>query len=236
MEAPQLSPQRIVNRYNGSNTTAIEGNRNVIVVCVAGSSFCLLRGAGRLCEASTNPLLKARTAQKVPVSCGTTSEPSLAEAECHQYLPPKETRPLPTGPTWPLLWLPQLNGQGASGPDSSCPANTGEGCFATTLAILYLPEGCAGSVGLRDAMCPSIGQSASPPSLCGRRAGAHGLSVLRSNSPATSTARFHDGIAVRREKFAEDTMPGKSLEKVYLEKIPFRARISPTGPMMTDLP
>lgn len=60
--------------------------------------------------------------------------------------------------------------------------------------------------------------------------------MLRSNSPATSTARFHDGITVRREKFAEDTMPGKSLEKVYLEKIPFRARISPTGPMMTDLP
>lgn len=42
LEVSQLSPQCIVNRYNGSNTTAIEGNRNFIVVCVTGSSFWLL--------------------------------------------------------------------------------------------------------------------------------------------------------------------------------------------------
>jgi len=61
LEVPQLSPQHVVSRYNGSNTTATEGNRNVIVVCGAGSSFWLLRGAGHLCEASKSPLLKVQT-------------------------------------------------------------------------------------------------------------------------------------------------------------------------------
>lgn len=71
---------------------------------------------------------------------------------------PKEMQPLPAAPEWPLFWLAQLNDQGASGPDRSCPAKEhtlGKGCFATAWAVPYLPQGYTCSVELRDAMCPS---------------------------------------------------------------------------------
>lgn len=103
----------------------------------------------------------------------------------------------------------------------------GKGCFVTTWAVPDLPEGYPCSVRLRDAMCPSGNlllpslPSCLPPCPCSRRATAHGLSMLHSSLPATSTARFHDSITVRREKFAENVMPGKCTEEVYLEKIPF---------------
>lgn len=103
----------------------------------------------------------------------------------------------------------------------------GKGCFVTTWAVPDLPKGYMCSVGLGDMMCP-LGNlllpslpTCLPPSLCSRRATAHGLSMLHSSLPATSTACFHDSITVRREKFAEDVMPGKCMEEVYLEKIPF---------------
>ena len=108
----------------------------------------------------------------------------------------------------------------------------GKGCFATAWAVPCFPKSYACSVRLRDAMCPSgnllhpslpagLPHCLHPSMPRSRRARARGLSVLHSNSPATSTAHFHDSITVRRESFAEDVMPGKSLEVVYLEKIPF---------------
>lgn len=59
------------------------------------------------------------------------------------------------------------------------------------------------------------------PSLGSRRARGQGLSVLHTNSLATSIAHFHDSVMGCRERFTEGTIPGKSLEKVYVEKVPF---------------
>lgn len=51
--------------------------------------------------------------------------------------------------------------------------------------------------------------------------GDKGLSVLHTDSLATSIAHFHDSVTGCRERFTEGTMPGKSLEKVYVEQLPF---------------
>lgn len=47
-----------------------------------------------------------------------------------------------------------------------------------------------------------------------------GLSVLHTSRMATSIAHFHDSVTGWRERFTEGTMPGKSLEKVYVEELP----------------
>lgn len=137
--------------------------------------------------------------------------------------------------TWSSTGLLLLNVQGVSGPGRSCPAKElpwgrvvlpPSGLCPTSPRQSRQCWAQAHHVSLRKSASPfpTLMSPTPPASIHPRAAGEpedKGLSVLHTNTLATSIAHFHDRVTGCRERFTEGTVPGKSLEKVYVEKLPF---------------